>query len=177
MHSWVTMNAPWVVPMMALETATVVPAAARMVPPGPDPHRGRGRPRKFNRLAESPRRRLRPARRRDRRPGVLRRARPAGDTTSFEDASSRTRSWPWARANATRHASPAARGRRGTGRASRKGDGRRRLGRRLETAPLRCRRRRAPDGRAPIVAPSAPSATRPSTAGAGAAGREPIVFG
>ena len=60
------------------ETATVVPAAARMVPPGPDPHRGRGRPRKFNRLAESPRRRLRPARRRDRRPGVLRRARPPG---------------------------------------------------------------------------------------------------
>ena len=42
-------------PMMAMETATVVPAAARMVPPGPDPHRGRGRLRKFNRLAESPR--------------------------------------------------------------------------------------------------------------------------
>ena len=56
----------------------LVPAAARMVPPGPDPHRGRGRPRKFNRRAESPRRRLRPARRRDRRPGVLRRARPPG---------------------------------------------------------------------------------------------------
>ena len=33
MHSWVTMNAPCVVRMMAPSTVTVVPAAARMAPP------------------------------------------------------------------------------------------------------------------------------------------------
>ena len=49
MHSWVTMNAPWGVRMMAPETAILVPAAARMVPPGPDPHRGRGAHGRFKR--------------------------------------------------------------------------------------------------------------------------------
>ena len=124
-----------------------------------------------NGLAESPRRRLRPARRRDRRLGVLRRARST--RTSFEDASTRTHSLA-RRRMPSRHTSPASRGRRGArgqGRAARTGDGRRRLGRRLEAAPLRCPRRRAPHGRAATVAPAS-SATRPSTDGAGAAGRE-----
>ncbi len=34
MHSWLTMNAPWAVRMIAPETVTVVPAAARMAPVG-----------------------------------------------------------------------------------------------------------------------------------------------
>ena len=34
MHSWLTMNARWAVRMIAPETVTVVPAAARMAPVG-----------------------------------------------------------------------------------------------------------------------------------------------
>ena len=33
MHSWVTMNPPWAVRMIAPETTAVAPVAARMPPP------------------------------------------------------------------------------------------------------------------------------------------------